>query len=213
MCRRAGTEGRYIRSVCRSAVLDEGRALALVEVLQLEVARVPARAAVVPVVEQEEHGADARDEVEREREHVAHDAVLGERLEGLHERALDALRDGRLRGGARFAVAHELALCARLERGVEDVGEGGLEEERACEEGEDEEGLGADDEEGDEGGEGPGEDGEDGHLRDVGEEGEDAEDDGGGEDGLEERMADGEDYLWVYITDEFFRTYPCIASI
>lgn len=211
MCTPAKEED--IRSVFRSAVFNERRALALVKVLQLEVARVPARAAVVPVIEQEQHSPDARDEVEREREHVAHDAVLGERLEGLHERALDPLRDGGLCRGARLALADKLTLCAGLERGIEDVGEGGLEEERAREEGDDEERLGADDNEGDQRGERAGEDGEDGHLRDVGEEGEYAEDDGGGEDGLEECMADGEDDLWVYITNEHFSTYSYIACI
>lgn len=199
------------RGVLGLALLDEGLLVGLGEVLELEVTRVPAgpalaachtrsrvsvddeprRAAARTVVEEEEDGADDGDEVEGEREHVAEEAVERDALERAHERLADVAAAPAAAAEPAPALVDELGLALGAERGVEDLREGGAEEERAREDGEQEDGLGEDEDEGDERAEGAGEEGEEGGLREVGEEEEAAEDAGGDEEGLDDGGAGG----------------------
>ena len=64
-----------VRSVFRSTVLNEGRTLSLGHALQIEVARMPARTGLMPIIKEEQDGAHRRDEVQRKGQGVAEQAV------------------------------------------------------------------------------------------------------------------------------------------
>lgn len=154
-----------LRGVLWPVSLDETLALCVVPALELEVPRVPARPSPVPIDEQECRRAEGRNRIQRQREEVPDDPVARERLQRAQEHAA-LVRGGELG----LAVLDELALAVLEERRVEDVLERGLEEERLREEGEQEDGLGAKEEEREHGPEGACDEGKHCRLGNVGEE-------------------------------------------
>jgi hypothetical protein len=150
----------------------------------------PTAGGVRTVVEEEEHGADNGDEVERERDEVPDEAVEADALERADKRGAHILAAA---AEPPAAGLDELGLAVRAERAVEDLGERGAEEELARAEREEHDALREHGERGDDRRERARDEDEDGDLREVGEEG-DAGEDGGGERGAaQERAADGEE--------------------